>query len=170
MSAFDWHPRYHRDALDGMLMLTLEERGAYNTILDLIYDRGGPIPDDPRWLSGWTGVSLRKWEKLRAALIVKGKIQAYTMPDGDVLTNVRAVFEIETQTKKPKRSLTSAQKRQIIEEEGQCAYCGIPYGPFEVDHIHPVSRGGTDLRHNLTCACRGCNRAKGSKMLEEWVQ
>jgi hypothetical protein len=45
-----WHARNHQDALDGMLMLTLEERGAYNTILDLIYSRQGPIPDDARWL------------------------------------------------------------------------------------------------------------------------
>lgn len=87
-----WHARYHRSALDGMQSLTLEERGAYNTILDLIYDREGPLPDDPRWLAGWMGVSLRKWATLRATLIVKGKL--YVTPDGR-LANVRADFEIE---------------------------------------------------------------------------
>lgn len=92
----EWHARYHRDALDGMRALTLEERGAYQTILDLIYDYGRPISDDPRWLAGWLGVSVRKWSALRAALIQKGKI---AVSDG-VISNSRALSEIEKAVKR----------------------------------------------------------------------
>jgi uncharacterized protein YdaU (DUF1376 family) len=99
VSAFDWHARYHQAALDGMLMLTLEERGAYNTCLDLIYSRRAPIPDDDRWLSGWMGCSLRKWASLRATLIVKGKLAAVDHAGVASLTNGRAAFELETQAK-----------------------------------------------------------------------
>ena len=99
MSNFDWHARYHQDALDGMLMLTLEERGAYNTILDLIYSRRGPVPDDCRWLSGWMGCSLRKWSGLRAALIVKGKLHQVEHNGLPSLSNERAQNELETQAK-----------------------------------------------------------------------
>lgn len=94
---FGWHPRDHKAALDGMLMLTLEERGAYNTCLDLIYDRAGPIPDDARWLSGWMGVSLKRWASLRATLIVKGKLFAINVNGVDCLMNERAAHEIEKQ-------------------------------------------------------------------------
>jgi uncharacterized protein YdaU (DUF1376 family) len=56
-----WYKRCGADFIHGTMMLSLEEKGAYSLCLDLIYDRGGPIPDDARWLSGVCGVSLRKW-------------------------------------------------------------------------------------------------------------
>src|SRR5258708_975767 len=99
MSAFGWHPREHRAALDGMLMLSLEERGAYNTLLDLIYDRAGPIPDDARWLSGWMGVSLKRWAIIRAILLMKGKIYEVNLNGSPSLMNQRAAIEIENQAK-----------------------------------------------------------------------
>jgi uncharacterized protein YdaU (DUF1376 family) len=99
MSTFGWHPRSHRDALEGMRKLTLEERGAYNTLLDLIYERGAPVPDDARWLSGWMNCSLRKWASLREGLIESGKIYAINVNAEPCLMNVRAALEIENQTK-----------------------------------------------------------------------
>jgi uncharacterized protein YdaU (DUF1376 family) len=108
--SFGWHPREHRAALDGMLMLTLEERGAYNTCLDLIYDREGPIQDDARWLAGWMGVSLRKWASLRASLIVKGKIFAVNLNGVDCLMNRRAAVVIETQTNRSRNLSESGAK------------------------------------------------------------
>jgi uncharacterized protein YdaU (DUF1376 family) len=100
---FGWHPREHRKALDGMLMLTLEERGAYNTCLDLIYDREGPIPDDARWLSGWMGVTPRKWAAIRAALIVKGKLYEIAVDAAACLMNKRAAIEIENQSERSRK-------------------------------------------------------------------
>lgn len=49
----------------------------------------------------------------------------------------------------------------------RCAYCG---GPFEdLDHVIPLSRGGSKRPANLRPACRHCNRSKGTKMLKEWM-
>jgi uncharacterized protein YdaU (DUF1376 family) len=107
---FGWHPRDHKAALDGMLMLTLEERGAYNTCLDLIYDRGGPIQDDGRWLAGWMGVSLRRWNSLRASLIVKGKLFALNLNGVDCLMNHRAAIELENQSKRARKLSESGAK------------------------------------------------------------
>ena len=76
MSDNPWHRRYHSDALTGMLSLTLEERGAYQTVLDMIYDRGGPIADHDRVLAGYMGCSVRKWRSLREKLIASGKLTA----------------------------------------------------------------------------------------------
>jgi len=39
-----------------------------------------------------------------------------------------------------------------------CSYCGAPGGT--VDHIIPVSKGGTSEWHNLTAACGFCNSSK----------
>lgn len=94
-----WHARNHQDALDGMLMLSLEERGAYNTALDLIYIRSGPIPDNARWLSGYMGVSLRRWSVIRASLLVKGKLYEINVNGVPSLMNQRAAIEIENAAK-----------------------------------------------------------------------
>ena len=41
MGVVKWYKRDPNAALTGMASLTLEERGAYNTILDLIYAHDG---------------------------------------------------------------------------------------------------------------------------------
>lgn len=62
--------------------------------------------------------------------------------------------------------------RLFVHERDQylCAYCGTGEGPFDIDHIHPVSKGGTDDLDNLCLACRSCNLAKSNKLLTEWVR
>ena len=46
-----------------------------------------------------------------------------------------------------------------------CEYCLAPEalspGRFEVAHIEPRARGGSDELHNLALACWPCNRRKG---------
>lgn len=74
MSKLEWYPRYSGRALRGMECLTLEERGAYNTLLDMIYDRGEAVPDDEQRIAGEMRVSVRKWRVIRAALLVKNRI------------------------------------------------------------------------------------------------
>lgn len=52
----------------------------------------------------------------------------------------------------------------------KCRYCGDLIGPFEVDHLVPLSRGGTNARSNLVCSCISCNTQKGYHLLHEWMQ
>ena len=57
------------------------------------------------------------------------------------------------------------------QQEGRCAGCGMdfPFKLFEVDHIVPVSRGGTDHIDNLQLLCGNCNRIKGNRPQEYLV-
>lgn len=60
-------------------------------------------------------------------------------------------------------------REAVIKRDGMvCAYCGSEAGPWHIDHIHPVSRGGTDEIGNLTVACALCNLSKGDRLLSEW--
>lgn len=63
----------------------------------------------------------------------------------------------------------SASRTVLLEviASGPCAYCGAE--ATEVDHIVPLTLGGTHERSNLTPACRRCNRSKGAKSLNEWL-
>lgn len=86
-----YHRRYHEDALQGYRRLSLEQRGAYTTLLDLIYDNGGPIDNNDRWLAGELCVSIRKARALISELLTLQKI--YLTPDGKI-SNHRAEKEI----------------------------------------------------------------------------
>jgi 5-methylcytosine-specific restriction endonuclease McrA len=54
------------------------------------------------------------------------------------------------------------------EQEGRCFYCGITLHEYEVDHMHPLSRGGSNNPDNLCCSCMTCNRSKADKTIPEW--
>ena len=50
-----------------------------------------------------------------------------------------------------------------------CAYCGVQHVPLEMDHITPLSKGGSDRVSNLTLACRPCKQKKGNQPLETFL-
>lgn len=60
-------------------------------------------------------------------------------------------------------------RKQIFARDNYiCAYCGKRGGSLELDHILPLSRGGTDDDSNLTTACVKCNRQKRTKTANEY--
>lgn len=70
---------------------------------------------------------------------------------------------------------TQEDINNIYEElGGRCEYCGISIffeipRDVHIDHIIPLSRGGTNWPDNLTLACRECNCSKSDKTPEEWA-
>jgi hypothetical protein len=55
-----------------------------------------------------------------------------------------------------------ALRREVFAHDGwMCVYCQSKRR-LEIDHIIPISKGGTDDRHNLQTLCRTCNRKKGA--------
>ena len=50
-------------------------------------------------------------------------------------------------------------------QEGRCGGCQMdfPFKVFEVDHVVPRSRGGSDHLDNLQLLCSHCNRIKGDR-------
>ncbi|MFE4367965.1 MULTISPECIES: HNH endonuclease [unclassified Streptomyces] len=48
-----------------------------------------------------------------------------------------------------------------------CCYCDEP--AEHVDHVTPISSGGTDTPDNVVPACASCNYDKGARSLAEWA-
>lgn len=48
----------------------------------------------------------------------------------------------------------------------RCAICGFEMraADYEVDHIVPVARGGSDVARNLRLTHRECNRKRGARI------
>lgn len=65
-------------------------------------------------------------------------------------------------------TLRSSLAPRIYARDGyKCVYCGY-FADLTIDHIVPVSRGGTNSVSNLATACRSCNSSKNDKTPEEW--
>lgn len=90
-----WYRRFPDNFLGGINGMTLEEKGAYGVVIDMIYQRGGPIADEPRYIAGICNCSVRKWNAIRARLIALGKLYEI---DGHLM-NERAGVELEKAAK-----------------------------------------------------------------------
>lgn len=73
------------------------------------------------------------------------------------------------------RKLTKTKRMKIVERDRwKCRDCGCRVRDdvddrhprkANVDHVIPVSRGGTNEEHNLQCLCRACNAKKRDRKL-----
>lgn len=51
----------------------------------------------------------------------------------------------------------------------RCAYCGTT-GNLQIEHVVPISCGGTHVLSNIVPACKGCNFSKRDKDAESWYR
>ena len=68
---------YRRDpgaALAGMAGMSLEERGVYNTIIDLLYLTWRPVEDSRAYIAGHCGCAVQKLNPILGRLIASGKL------------------------------------------------------------------------------------------------
>lgn len=108
MSSHPWHKRYHSDALTGYASLTLEERGAYTTVLDMLYDSGEEgIPDLDRRMAGVLLITVARWQRIKEDLVASGKL---IVADG-IITNARYLRERD-------KALAISEKRAKAGSEG----------------------------------------------------
>lgn len=66
--------------------MSFEMKGAFSMILDLIYQHGGMLPHDIRYISGNIGMSVRKLNEVIPMLVEIGKLNV----DHGMISNTRA--------------------------------------------------------------------------------
>src|SRR6185369_12384992 len=68
--------------------------------------------------------------------------------------------------------LSFEQKQTVYRKYGRkCFYCGqVENGDtITIDHIIPVSQGGTHFLDNCVPSCRKCNLSKKDLYTDEWL-
>jgi 5-methylcytosine-specific restriction endonuclease McrA len=90
----------------------------------------------------------------------------------DVLNRMRrehAYFQSEEFRRKNERAkVTPSLRYDVMRRDGfRCCLCGRTASDgieLEVDHIVPISKGGSTIGSNLQTLCRDCNRGKSAKV------
>lgn len=80
-----------------------------------------------------------------------------------------AVVIFKKGTRPYKQAMKYAKYKVYLRDNGDCQYCGnhVPRAKWQLDHVHPRSKGGITTWTNVVVACPGCNQSKGNKTLEE---
>jgi uncharacterized protein YdaU (DUF1376 family) len=94
--------------LAGTVQLSLEQRGAYITIIDLLYCNDDVLIDDDQAIARTMNCQVRRWQRLKAELMAMGKIRVDTaglLHANRVTETVKtaAEFSFQQQTRVRKR-------------------------------------------------------------------
>lgn len=61
--------------------------------------------------------------------------------------------------------------RMYLWQRGRCACCGLELlGIYNIDHIYPIAKGGTNSICNIQLLCKQCNSIKGAKDPEVFIK
>lgn len=68
-------------------------------------------------------------------------------------------------------AVNCTEKIALIARERFCRWCCIALtdGNRTIDHVVPLSRGGSHIPDNLVAACERCNKSRNNKLVEEWT-
>ena len=158
-------PFFVGDFLGATVLWEGEERALYMLMLAYQWS-GGALPADLEKLSRALAYPHKKFMSLWSTVGSKFTV------NGGVLSNERLEQHRNRFLAARSRERTGEWQRlrlQVFQRDNfTCRYCGTLDGPFECDHVFPVSRGGVTALENLATACGPCNRAKSDRTVEEW--
>lgn len=109
--------------------------------------------------------------KARARIWFQNNSERKTKTDRNYQINNPHVYRATQQRRKIRKTKNGEYKISPKEwnkiYSSSCVYCGSKKR-ISVDHVIPISRGGTHGIGNLVSACLSCNTSKGAKTITEW--
>lgn len=121
MAEKPWIRFFAGDFLTGVADLEPDEGWGYTMCLALMWDKGGPIEDDPRWIARRANLSTRRWNQIRAKLLNIGKLE---FRDG-LLGNRKAIREIERRDRVAANNRNAALRRWYGHNEPELPLNGV---------------------------------------------
>jgi uncharacterized protein YdaU (DUF1376 family) len=104
-----WYKRDPDAWRGGVVGLTLEERGAYDTVIDVLMScDGSTIDNSDRFWARQCNCNPRTWRRVRNQLMVKGKV--WWKPDGQLMAK-RVEYELNDSRMRAEWSVNANRKR-----------------------------------------------------------
>lgn len=141
---------YRRDpskALSGMIGLSLEERGVYNTVLDLLYSTWRPVEDDRRFIANWCGCAVQKLNPIINRLVERGRL--ITFEEGGRTYLSDEAFEAERNAVKGSAA-TRSGRAKVGEKSGE-----VEEKSAGVEQNPPLLDTTTEQKQSVTALEKG---------------
>ena len=119
---------------------------------------------------GTINAKIREYRKTEHA---KNIVKAWAKNNPDKIRNYN-----RTQRARRKFAILAAEsattqevKAWIDAQSPVCSYCAIELSSdqIQLDHVIPLSKGGSHTIDNFAISCKSCNCSKGNKTLEEFI-
>lgn len=115
----DWYKREPIAYLGGVQGMTAKEHAVYSVTLDLIYQHGGSVNNDPGWIAGWIkDMGAASVRKTIATLVERKKLYI----DGDQIYQKRARTEAKTKENVSETARENGKKGGKKSAENRAAY------------------------------------------------
>jgi hypothetical protein len=100
--------------------------------------------------------------------LIKAGVWTWTVDGWELFGWIGVTHKSEAQPRHPVRMAWDAMRTRInglvyARDAHQCVFCGTDER-LTVDHIIPISRGGTNEFGNLQTLCQPCNSRKGARV------
>lgn len=125
----------------------------------------GLLVNDDKWLAFHARTTPTKWKRIKKEVLqffsVEGNFLRFKYPEW---------VEIAYGMSRP--SIPAGTRSFVMQRDNfRCVYCGTVEGPFDLDHVVPIAKGGDPTsQDNLVCACAPCNRSKRAMTPEDWLR
>lgn len=160
---------------DGTLRTNWQALVTFQQLI-ILADKSGVVDMTPHAIHGRTGIPM---EIIEAGIEQLINADVYSLKKAcgadDVLLEINPDHVYMRMLFPEEKRLPVSQWRPIRlavfrRDNYTCQYCKKRGLRLECDHVTPISRGGDNDISNLVSACIRCNRSKGSKLLEDWIQ
>lgn len=131
---------------------------------------------------------VREYREENKEILAAKRREYYTANKDKIAVKVSAwrkanpdkIAAIQRNRRAKKRQSCGAHKAEDVKaifdsQRGKCASCPkrlIESGKdrYHVDHIQPISKGGSNDKYNLQCLCPDCNKRKNAKDPLDWAR
>ena len=105
----EWYKRQPTAYLKDVQGLSMKEHAVFSVVLDLIYQHGGSVNNDPKFIAGWiSDMGAAAVRRAISSLVERGML----MVEGDQLTQKRARSEAKTKQKPSENGEKTEEKHQ----------------------------------------------------------
>jgi hypothetical protein len=151
--------RWHRAAQEGLAFRgisdQLRDREDYK---DVKWNRGARVSSDPR-------VRGHRHDQTVAGVLAAQLGMRLSSEGLWVSSGARTKMPIDPKARIVLVRMSKVRKHVFDRDGGKCQHCGATQD-LELDHMIPLSRGGSNTEKNLQVLCASCIRSKDNRSVE----